>query len=78
MHPNHRGMHIAIDSKLILSWNFLCAGTFLYESKTAPVCLYPEKKKKRPSFVNISPTLVIDALMERSSRVLCLEKWKIR
>ena len=30
---------------------------------------YPEKKN-HPSFVNISPTLVIDASMERSSRVL--------
>ena len=28
------------------------------------------RKKKRPGFVNISPTLVIDTSMERSSRVL--------
>ena len=33
------------------------------------VCLYPEKRNHH-SFVNISPTLVIDASMERSSRVL--------
>ena len=32
-------------------------------------CLYPEKRYHH-SFVNISPTLVIDTLMERSSRVL--------
>ena len=32
------------------------------------VCPYPEKKKKKhPSFVDISPTLVIDTSMERSS-----------
>ena len=37
-------------------------------------CPYPEfpyaKKKNRPGFVNISPTLVIDMSTERSSRVL--------
>ena len=37
-------------------------------------CPYPEfpnaEKKNRPGFVNISPTLVIDTSMERSSRVL--------
>ena len=33
------------------------------------VCPHPEKRN-RLSFVNISPTLVIDASMERSSRVL--------
>ena len=47
---------------------------FPYEhSKTVSVCLsvcpYPEKRNP-PSFVNISPTLVIEASMERSSRVL--------
>ena len=43
------------------------------DSKTVSVCLsvcpHPEKRYHH-SFVNISPTLVIDALMERSSRVL--------
>ena len=34
------------------------------------VCPYPEKRNHH-SFVNISPTLVIDTSMERSSRVLC-------
>ena len=33
------------------------------------VCLYPEKRYHH-SFVNISPTLVIDTSMERSLRVL--------
>ena len=32
-------------------------------------CPYAEKRN-RPDFVNISPTLVIDTSMERSSRVL--------
>ena len=47
------------------------------DSKTVSVCLsvclsicpYPEKRNHH-SFVNISPTLVIDTSMERSSRVL--------
>ena len=43
---------------------------FPYEdSKIVSVCPYPEKRNHH-SFVNISPTLVIDASMERSSRVL--------
>ena len=47
---------------------------FPYEdSKTVSVCPsicpYPEKRN-HPSFVNISPSLVIDTSMERSSRVL--------
>ena len=33
------------------------------------ICPYPEKRN-HPSFVNVSPTLVIDTSMERSSRVL--------
>ena len=39
------------------------------DSKIVPVCPYPEKRNHL-SFVNISPTLVIDTSMERSSRVL--------
>ena len=39
------------------------------DSKTLSVCPYPEKRN-HPSLVNISPTLVIDTSMERSSRVL--------
>ena len=54
--------------------NFLCADMFPYEdSKTVPicrsVCSYPEKRN-HPSFVNSSPTVVIDTSMERSPRVL--------
>ena len=62
---------------------------FPYEdSKTVSVCLsvrlsvrlsicpYPEKRNHH-SFVNISPTLVIDTSMERSSRVLRLGNPKI-
>ena len=45
-------------------------------------CPYPEfpyaEKKNRPGFVNISPTLVIDTSMERSSRVLQHGNQKIR
>ena len=41
------------------------------------VCPYPEKRS-RHSFVNISPTLVIDTSMERSLRVLQHGKPKIR
>ena len=43
---------------------------FPYEDyKSVSVCPYPEKRNHF-SFVNISPTLVIDTSMERSSRVL--------
>ena len=43
---------------------------FPYEdSETLFVCPYPEKRNHL-SFVTISPTLVIDTSMERSSRVL--------
>ena len=43
---------------------------FPYEdSKTVYVCPYPEKRNHL-SFVNISPTLVIDKSMERSSLVV--------
>ena len=44
-------------------------------------CPYPEfpyaEKRNRPGFVNISPTLVIDMSMERSSRVLLHGNQKI-
>ena len=58
----------------LLGGNFLCADMFPNEdSKTVSVCPsvcpYPEKRNHL-SFVNISPTLVIDTSMERSSRVL--------
>ena len=49
---------------------FLCSNMFPYEdSEIVSVCPYPEKIN-RPGFVNISPTLVIDTSMERSTRVL--------
>ena len=44
-----------------------------FEIDEIEFCPYPEfpyaKKKNRPGFVNISPTLVIDTSTERSSRV---------
>ena len=56
---------------------FLCADMFPYEdSKTVSVCPHPEKRYHH-SFVNISPTLVIDTSMERFSRVLHHENPKI-
>ena len=59
---------------MIFELKFLCADMFPCEdSKTVSVCLsvcpHPEKRYHH-SFVNISPTLVIDTSMERSSRVL--------
>ena len=53
-----------------MSWNFLCLDMFPCEgSKTVSVCLYPEKRYNL-IFAYISPTLVIDTSMERSSWVL--------
>ena len=40
-----------------------------FEFKFFHVCPYPDKKSL-PSFVNMSPTLVIDTSMEKSLRVL--------
>ena len=54
-----------------MSWNF-CVPTCFHVRIPKPclsVCPYPEKRNHH-SFVNISPTLVIDTSMERSSRVL--------
>ena len=55
-------------------WNF-------NEINKIEFCPYPEfpyaEKRKRPGFVNISPTLVIDMSMERSSRVLLHGNQKI-
>ena len=60
----------------LLSWNFLCANMFPYgDTKTVSVCPYSEKRNHH-SFVNISPTLVNDTSMERSSRVLATA-WKV-
>ena len=45
-----------------------------FEIDEIEFCPYPEfpyaEKKNRPGFVNINPTLIIDASMEWSSRVL--------
>ena len=50
---------------------------FLYEgSKTLSVRPYPEKIN-RPDFVSISPTLVVDTSMERSSEYYSIETQKI-
>ena len=78
MHPRPPGRHIG-DRRLTTKFElwvefFLCADMFPYEdSKTVSVrpsvCPHPVKRNLL-SFVNISPTLVIDTSMERSSRVL--------
>ena len=47
------------------------------DSKTVSVCPYPEKRNHL-SIINISPTLVIDTSMERSSRVLPHRNPKVR
>ena len=60
-----------IDRLLNLSFElkfFMCRHVSIWGFRNR-VCPYPEKRN-RLSFVNISPTLVIDASMERSSRVL--------
>ena len=77
MHPCHQGMHIASDWQLTPNFelwvDIFClptANMFPYEnSKTVSVCPYPEKRN-HPGFVNISPALVIDTSIERSSQVL--------
>ena len=57
---------MSFELKFFVCWHVSIG----YEnSKTVSVCPYPEKRN-HPGFVNISPTLVIDASMERSSRVL--------
>ena len=76
MHPRPPGRHIGIDSwPLILSFELKF---FVYRHVSMwgfqnPACLsvcpHPEERSHH-SFVNISPTLVIDASMERSLRVL--------
>ena len=62
-----------INGKVFTAWK---PRKFIYFSKKFEIelFLYTEgpypKKRNHPSFVDISPTLVIDASMERSSRVL--------
>ena len=66
VHPRHPGMHISIDSQLlILSFEhnfFVCRHVSMWGFQNR-VCPYP-KKINHPDFVNISPTLVIDTSME--------------
>ena len=79
MHPRPPGRHIGIDSySLILSFElkfFLCADMFPCEDSKNRVCPYPEKKNHL-SFVNISPTLVIDTSMERFHEYYTIETQK--
>ena len=70
MHPRPPGRHIGNIRDQQLTTNFelwveiLCADMFPYEdSKTPSVCPYPEKINHN-SFVNNSPTLVIDTSMK--------------
>ena len=80
MHPRPPGRHIGIDCyPLILSFElkfFVCRHVSIWGfqnrvclSVRLSICPYP-RKRNHPSFVNVSPTLVIDTSMERSSRVL--------
>ena len=81
MHPRHPRMHITIDRYLlILSFelNFFCVPT-CFHMMIPKSCLSVRTRRKEitnhPGFVNISPTLVIDTSMERSSRVQ--NQWKM-
>ena len=84
MHPRPPGRHKGIDGKpLILSFElkfFVCRHVSMWGfqnrvclsvclSVRPSVCPHPEKRNPL-SFVNISPTLVINTSMERSSLVL--------
>ena len=64
MHPRNLGMHIAIDSLLqILSFDmkFFCVNMFPYDDSeivSLSVCPF-SNKSNHPSFVNISPVVLI-------------------
>ena len=81
MHPGppgeaYRDRRLTTNFELWVEF-FLCTEFPCEDSKTVSVCLsvrlsiypYPEKRNHH-SFVNISPTLVIDTSVERSSRLL--------
>ena len=77
MHPRLLGRHIGIDGKpLILSFEFkffVCRRVSIWGFQNRvclSVCLSVPHEKSHCSFVNISPTLVIDTSMERSSHIL--------
>ena len=72
MHPHTLGTHIG-DRQLTTNFELkyiLCADMFHMRipKPCLPICPYPEKRN-HPGFVNISPTLVNDTSMERSSQV---------
>ena len=75
MHPRPPGRHIndwQLTANFELWVEIFCEPTYFHVRIPKPclsVCPYP-KKRNHPSFVNISPTLVIDTSMERFSRVL--------
>ena len=73
MHPRPPARYIGINMKLTNNFEhwveIFCVPTFFHVRNPNCVCLYPEKRNHH-SFVNSSPTLVIDISMERSSRVL--------
>ena len=76
-------MHIASDRQLTLNFE-LRVEIFMrrhvsinYEDfKIVFVCPYP-KERNHPSFINISPAVVIDTSMERFTRLLQHGKPKI-
>ena len=77
MHPCHPRMHTYRDLQLTPNfelWGEIFVWTHIsiwgFQNRVCPsVCPYPEKRNHL-SFVNTSPTLLIDISMERSSRVL--------
>ena len=72
MHPRYPGMYIAIDSwLLIFSFElkiFVCRHASIRGIRNR-VCLSVPRENS-PSFVNISPIVVIDSSMERFTQVL--------
>ena len=66
---------ITIGAELWVKQFFVCRHVSIWGFQNR-VCPYPEKRN-HPGIVNISPKLVIDTSMERSSRVLNHDKSKI-
>ena len=82
MHPRRPGMHIAIDSLLVISSFrlnfFVCRHVSILGFRNR-VCPYPENRIC-PSFVNISPTVVNNTWMEKSLKIgttACMETQKL-
>ena len=61
--------HASLSSRDAFSDRQLTLNIERVEIICVPTCLYP-KKRNPPSFVNISPTVVINASIEKSSQVL--------